>query len=586
VNVTISYPINKSEDFIGLYTTSGEYYELEDNLYSDIVNWSETVNDTSTLLDNTDDYIIRTFRVNITKNYMNKIYYELSTTEEEYNKMGMWIMLNPGGGALGYSSMFTDSNNITWYIADITTGSGNWTVPLDVCRIDVLAVGGGAGAGKGGVQTGRNPGAGGAGGLIWVQNATQIGDVTITYGNNITYSIGSGGTGATVTTSPGGSGGDTTFGNLTAKGGGGGGSIESLNGVAGGSGGGGGRYNNNVGTGGTSTQSAQAGWSGLYGYGNSGAAGVSGDGGGGGGGAGSAGNGNTAGEGLDMSSYFGTAFGVNGVFAIGGTGSSDGNPGEINTGNGGNASSDLSGANGANGGSGIILIRWHYLTQVDPITPYNVSTSPLNVTATNFSAVDNVTLWYRWSNDNNSWGAWVIWNNDSNPDVSYPFAWSFNFPNSTGYYEFYSIGAIDDCYETKNNSEALCYYSMTQLDISVYPNSIDFGNINVGEYARTTEYYFNLSNNGTMCDIAITINNTQNWTFVNFTDLGLDMFSVNWSDDNWTSENNTKVGGSYLTTNLDMDDWYLFDIKVIMPKWISYMSNGEEFIITFTATPT
>jgi hypothetical protein len=64
------------------------------------------------------------------------------------------------------------------------------------------------------------------------------------------------------------------------------------------------------------------------------------------------------------------------------------------------------------------------------------------------------------------------------------------------------------------------------------------------------------------------------------------MFSVNWSDDNWTSENNTKVGGSYLTTNLDMDDWYLFDIKVIMPKWISYMSNGEEFIITFTATPT
>jgi hypothetical protein len=91
----------------------------------------------------------------------------------------------------------------------------------------------------------------------------------------------------------------------------------------------------------------------------------------------------------------------------------------------------------------------------------------------------------------------------------------FDFPNSTGYYEFYSIGAIDDCYETKNNSEALCYYSLTHLDISVYPNSIDFGNVNVGEYARTAEYYFNLSNNGSMCDIAITVNNTQNWTFVN-----------------------------------------------------------------------
>jgi len=34
---------------------------------------------------------------------------------------------------------------------------------------------------------------------------------------------------------------------------------------------------------------------------------------------------------------------------------------------------------------------------------------------------------------------WTIWNNASNPDLSSPWNWTFNFPNSTGYYEFYSI---------------------------------------------------------------------------------------------------------------------------------------------------
>ena len=35
---------------------------------------------------------------------------------------------------------------------------------------------------------------------------------------------------------------------------------------------------------------------------------------------------------------------------------------------------------------------------------------------------------------------WSIWSNASNPDTSSPWSWNFNFPNSTGYYEFYSIG--------------------------------------------------------------------------------------------------------------------------------------------------
>jgi len=35
---------------------------------------------------------------------------------------------------------------------------------------------------------------------------------------------------------------------------------------------------------------------------------------------------------------------------------------------------------------------------------------------------------------------WSIWSNVNNPDISSPWTWTFNFPNSTGYYEFYSIG--------------------------------------------------------------------------------------------------------------------------------------------------
>jgi len=35
---------------------------------------------------------------------------------------------------------------------------------------------------------------------------------------------------------------------------------------------------------------------------------------------------------------------------------------------------------------------------------------------------------------------WTIWSDASNPDTSSPWSWNFNFPNSNGYYEFYSIG--------------------------------------------------------------------------------------------------------------------------------------------------
>jgi len=35
---------------------------------------------------------------------------------------------------------------------------------------------------------------------------------------------------------------------------------------------------------------------------------------------------------------------------------------------------------------------------------------------------------------------WTVWSDGSNPDTASPWSWEFDFPNSTGYYEFYSIG--------------------------------------------------------------------------------------------------------------------------------------------------
>jgi hypothetical protein len=377
-NITIAYPISKSDDFIGFYTSGGEHYELDEHVYPDIVNWTNEVNDNSTLLDNPNNYVIRTFSVNIIENSMNVINFKISTNEKEYNRMGMWITYNPGGGALGYSTIFNDSNGKTWYIAEITNGTGNWTVPEGVTSIDVLVVGGGGGAGMGEAQANKNPGAGGAGGLVWIQNITRIGTVSIYPGNNISYLVGNGGIGSTALANRGGIGIDSTFGNLTAKGGGGGGSTLNINGENGGSGGGGARNLNNYGMGGTAIQTMQVGWSGIYGYGNNGSNDIDGGSGGGGGGANSSANGATGGSGIDISSYFGTGYGVNGVFSKGGDGSSNGVAGATNTGNGANANPNNNGGIGANGGSGIILIRWNISEYVTPNPPGNFTATTLS----------------------------------------------------------------------------------------------------------------------------------------------------------------------------------------------------------------
>jgi hypothetical protein len=173
------------------------------------------------------------------------------------------------------------------------TGATTFSVPTGVTNMDVLVV---AGGGTGGCQHG---GGGGAGGLIFRPA------FPVTPGGTIPVTVGAGGQGmpggpSLGYWSPAGTGQDSVFGSLTAKGGGIGPSHQSVSsglpGQPGGCGGGGNSEPGGNPPGGTGTQPSQPGDSGTFGFGFPGGNGLNGPGhgnwvGGGGGGAGAAGQG-------------------------------------------------------------------------------------------------------------------------------------------------------------------------------------------------------------------------------------------------------------------------------------------------------
>lgn len=58
--------------------------------------------------------------------------------------------------------------------------------------------------------------------------------------------------------------------------------------------------------------------------------------------------------------------------------------------------------------------------------------------------------------------SYVKWTSASNPDTLFPWSWNFDFPNGTGYYEFYSIGKKTGCANETAPSikDAMCYFSL------------------------------------------------------------------------------------------------------------------------------
>ncbi len=247
------------------------------------------------------------------------------------------------------------------YTVATFSGSGSWAVPAGVNSVEILVVaGGGAGGGQ------NVAGGGGAGGLVF--NSAY----STTPGENISFTVGAGGTG--YTNAAGGNGSNSIFGTITALGGGGGGynpTSDGTAGYAGGSGGGGAGGGTSYGAGGAGNAS----------QGYNGGHGASSDsyGGGGGGGAGAVGsnagtNGGNGGNGVaynisgDSIYYAGGGggaanAGTKGLGGLGGGGNGsrstdaavDGTDG---LGGGGGGATGTGTHKGGDGGDGIIILRY------------------------------------------------------------------------------------------------------------------------------------------------------------------------------------------------------------------------------------
>ena len=165
-----------------------------------------------------------------------------------------------------------------------------------------------------------------------------------------------------------------------------------------------------------------------------------------------------------------------------------------------------------------------------------------------FQQYDN----YRLTDDGRAWddininyqiGAginWTSWDDGTNPDMNYPWIWDFTFPNSTGYYEFYSIGikSGEDPETAPLVADARCRFN------------------------RMPEIFDEIPSNGsTGVELIPQLN-------ISVSDADGDTMTINWysnSSGSWqTFGSNTSVeDGTYSQTNSNFDDfgttywWYV-----------------------------
>ncbi|RLF51451.1 MAG: hypothetical protein DRN11_02730, partial [Thermoplasmata archaeon] len=74
-------------------------------------------------------------------------------------------------------------------------------------------------------------------------------------------------------------------------------------------------------------------------------------------------------------------------------------------------------------------------SSINPMTHWHNANIAIQATASDNYAVENLSLYYRYSSDNSTWGSWTFFGKDK----ASPWEWNFDFPDGEGYYEFYSI---------------------------------------------------------------------------------------------------------------------------------------------------
>jgi hypothetical protein len=164
---------------------------------------------------------------------------------------------------------------------------------------------------------------------------------------------------------------------------------------------------------------------------------------------------------------------------------------------------------------------------------------------------------------------WMQWNNASNPDTTYSWSWNFDFPNGTGYYEFYSMGKkAGSTDETPPGSaDAICrYYINTSFNLN--RTTWNIGTINLGANATTTN--INLTNTG---NVAISLqikadnatNSSKGLTWNLTSTPGYKNFSLQYNKTigggSWTNVN-TSYAAFY--NNLAIGGYVTFDLKIFM----------------------
>jgi len=186
---------------------------------------------------------------------------------------------------------------------------------------------------------------------------------------------------------------------------------------------------------------------------------------------------------------------------------------------------------------------------------------------------------------------WVVWQNASNPDVASPWEWDFNFPNSTGYYEFYSIGKKNGSTDETlpPSADALCFFKLGGHDptidlINPSPNGTTGVNllplcqvwINDTDGDTLTVYWYENTTGGWILrntNASITTNSVVNYTFSQFANYSITYW---WKVAVNDTLNNVSAVFSFTTEPLDTS------VDTISP----YNVNKKPLTITATnATP-
>ncbi|MBS3748918.1 MAG: type IV pilin N-terminal domain-containing protein, partial [Candidatus Thermoplasmatota archaeon] len=141
-------------------------------------------------------------------------------------------------------------------------------------------------------------------------------------------------------------------------------------------------------------------------------------------------------------------------------------------------------------------------TEVNDIS-FMQSGPTLSISASGDLLLTNISLFYRYSSDNVSWTSYSKFG----VDTAQPWQWIFDFPNSYGWYEFYSIGTYNSSYETPPfTADAYCAYSRAPVISDPLPTN---GEINV-ELNKTLS--INISDaDGSVMDLTWYSNASGSW---------------------------------------------------------------------------